>query len=173
MELPVLQGGTVVLRPPRGGELEALCARIAADPMTNVWWGASAARVLGWLTAEGVMALLITCDDGIIGVVTAHEETDPDYRSAGLDIAVLGPYTGRGLGVDALTTLARWLFETRGHHRLTIDPALDNARATRAYEKAGFERVGVMRRYERGPDGEWRDGLLMDMLEEDLRSPAG
>jgi aminoglycoside 6'-N-acetyltransferase len=33
----------------------------------------------------------------------------------------------------------------------------------------GFRRVGIMRKYERGPDGVWRDGLLMDMLEEELR----
>jgi hypothetical protein len=55
------------------------------------------------------------------------------------------------------------------HHRLTIDPAADNAGAIRAYEKVGFRRVGIMRKYERGPDGIWRDGLLMDLLEEEFR----
>jgi aminoglycoside 6'-N-acetyltransferase len=29
--------------------------------------------------------------------------------------------------------------------------------------------VGVMRRYERGVDGSWHDGLLLDLLPEDLR----
>jgi aminoglycoside 6'-N-acetyltransferase len=33
----------------------------------------------------------------------------------------------------------------------------------------GFRRVGIMRKYERGPDGVWHDGLLMDMLREELR----
>jgi aminoglycoside 6'-N-acetyltransferase len=33
----------------------------------------------------------------------------------------------------------------------------------------GFQPVGVMRRYELGPDGVWHDGLLMDLLPEDLR----
>jgi aminoglycoside 6'-N-acetyltransferase len=33
----------------------------------------------------------------------------------------------------------------------------------------GFRPVGVMRRYERGPDGVWHDGLLMDMLAGELR----
>src|SRR5215210_7030084 len=33
---------------------------------------------------------------------------------------------------------------------------------------AGFLQVGVMRRYERGPDGEWHDGLLMDLLAEEF-----
>jgi aminoglycoside 6'-N-acetyltransferase len=29
-----------------------------------------------------------------------------------------------------------------------------------------------MRRYERGPDGTWHDGLLMDLLPEDLTEPG-
>jgi aminoglycoside 6'-N-acetyltransferase len=50
-----------------------------------------------------------------------------------------------------------------------IDPAADNAAAIRAYEKVGFRPVGVMRKYWRAPDGEWRDGLLLDLLAEELR----
>ena len=68
-----------------------------------------------------------------------------------------------------MRTLARWLIEERGHHRLTIDPAVANERAIRSYEQVGFRRVGVMRRYERGVDGSWHDGLLLDLLPEDLR----
>jgi L-amino acid N-acyltransferase YncA len=41
--------------------------------------------------------------------------------------------------------------------------------AIRAYEKVGFRRVGVMRSYERGPDGSWHDNLLMDLLAGELR----
>jgi aminoglycoside 6'-N-acetyltransferase len=32
----------------------------------------------------------------------------------------------------------------------------------------GFRRVGIIRNYERGPDGVWHDGLLMDMLKEEF-----
>jgi RimJ/RimL family protein N-acetyltransferase len=39
---------------------------------------------------------------------------------------------------------------------------------TSAREKAGFKPVGVMRRYERLPGGEWHDGLLMDLLADEL-----
>ena len=67
--------------------------------------------------------------------------------------------------------LARYLIEERGHHRLTIDPAADNAPAIRAYEKVGFRPVGVMRSYERGPDGTLHDGLLMDLLADELVTP--
>ena len=44
-----------------------------------------------------------------------------------------------------------------------------NAAAIASYAKVGFRPVGVMRQYERGPDGTWHDGLLMDLLEPDLR----
>ena len=49
-----------------------------------------------------------------------------------------------------------------------IDPAADNVAAIRAYEKVGFRPVGVMRQYERLPGGEWHDGLLMDLLADEL-----
>jgi aminoglycoside 6'-N-acetyltransferase len=48
--------------------------------------------------------------------------------------------------------------------RIVIDPAAGNARAIRAYEKVGFRGVGLMREYERGSDGTWHDGLLMELL---------
>ena len=77
-------------------------------------------------------------------------------------------HQGRGVGPEAIRLAARWLIDERGHHRITIDPAAANARAIRAYEKVGFRRVGVLREYERGPDGTWRDGLLMDLLAAEL-----
>jgi aminoglycoside 6'-N-acetyltransferase len=85
-----------------------------------------------------------------------------------MDIFVGERHRGRGLGPDALRTLARYLIQERGHHRLTIDPAAENATAIRAFERAGFRRVGVMREYWRSPDGVWRDGLLLELLAGDL-----
>jgi aminoglycoside 6'-N-acetyltransferase len=104
----------------------------------------------------------------VVGAIQYHEENDPMYRHAGMDIYLTTSRHGEGLGTEALRVLARYLFEERGHHRLTIDPAADNAAAIRAYERVGFRRVGIMREYERAPEGEWRDGLLMDMLEEEF-----
>jgi aminoglycoside 6'-N-acetyltransferase len=56
----------------------------------------------------------------------------------------------------------------QGHHRFTIDPAVANERAIRAYAKLGFRSVGVMRAYELGADGTWHDGRLMDLLAGEL-----
>ncbi len=62
--------------------------------------------------------------------------------------------------------------QDRGHHRLVIDPAADNEAAIRCYAAVGFRPVGVLRRYERDVDGAGRhDGLLMDLLAEDLAQP--
>src|SRR5215213_5782596 len=78
---------------------------------------------------------------------------EPDFRHAGIDVFLAGRAQGSGLGTDAVRTLARYLIHERGHHRLTIDPAADNAAAIRAYEKVGFRAVGVMRQYWRSPEG--------------------
>jgi aminoglycoside 6'-N-acetyltransferase len=91
------------------------------------------------------------------------------YRHAGIDLFLSQEFQGRGLGTDAVRTLALHLVRDRGHHRLVIDPAADNTAAIRAYEKVGFRPVGVMRRYERLPGGEWHDGLLMDVLANEIR----
>lgn len=65
--------------------------------------------------------------------------------------------------------VARHLVHDRGHHRLVIDPAADNEPAIRCYAAVGFRPVGIMRRYERDADGAgWHDGLLMDLLAEEL-----
>jgi aminoglycoside 6'-N-acetyltransferase len=51
------------------------------------------------------------------------------------------------------------------YRHATIDPARANTAAVRAYEKAGFRAIGVMRAYERDADGpEWHDGLLMEFI---------
>jgi aminoglycoside 6'-N-acetyltransferase len=62
----------------------------------------------------------------------------------------------------------RDLVERRGHHHLTIDPALENTRAIACYRKVGFRDVGVLRSNERGADGSWHDTLLMDLVADDL-----
>jgi ribosomal protein S18 acetylase RimI-like enzyme len=59
--------------------------------------------------------------------------------------------------------------ELTGGDDETVVFAAHNQRAIRSYRRVGFRPVGIMRRYERGADGTWRDGLLMDLLPEDLR----
>ena len=103
----------------------------------------------------------------VAGLIIYREELDPDHKHAALDIALHPDYQNQGLGSDALRALSQWLF-ARGHHRVTIDPGADNDRAVRSCMRAGFRKVGVMRRYERGADGTWHDCVLMELLDDDL-----
>jgi aminoglycoside 6'-N-acetyltransferase len=118
---------------------------------------------------EGSVVFSILADGAVVGCIEYAEESDPDYRHVGVDLFVSTNAQGRGVGTDALRTLIAYLLDDLGHHRVIIDPAIENKRAIHVYEKLGFRRVGVMRRYERAVDGEWRDGLLMELLAEELR----
>jgi aminoglycoside 6'-N-acetyltransferase len=159
----------VTLRPLAAADASRL-GRIVAEPEIARWWlGLTEQDVLEMAEPdEAELVFAVELDGEVIGLAQAGEETDPQYRRASLDIFLGTEWHGLGLGADTIRTLARWLFEERGHHRITIDPALANERAIRSYERVGFKRVGVMRRYERGTDGEWHDGLLLDLLPEDL-----
>jgi aminoglycoside 6'-N-acetyltransferase len=104
----------------------------------------------------------------VIGLAEFSEPGENEFKHAGIDLFLTSSQHGRGLGRDAVRTLARWLVDERGHHRLTIDPALANEAAIRSYEAVGFKRVGVLRRYWRDPDGVCQDGLLLDLLADEL-----
>ncbi|MGG2463885.1 aminoglycoside 6'-N-acetyltransferase [Streptomyces sp. RGM 3693] len=154
-----LRGEDVVLRPVGGGEGEVL-GRIVREPEVAAWWSPPE-------DYEGMLAVVF--EGEVIGAVQFEEETDPEFRRAGIDIFLTARHHGKGLGADAVRTLARWLVRERGHHRLTIDPAAANTAAIRSYRKVGFKPVGIMRAYGRDHQtGRWQDALLMDLLAEEL-----
>jgi aminoglycoside 6'-N-acetyltransferase len=164
----ILRGERVLLRRGRPEDTDRLF-QIRNEPEVIRWWGSDEIEDISDQFIEADEGFVIEAYGEVVGAIQYHEEDDPMYRHAGIDIFLTASRHGQGLGTEAIRLLARHLFEERGHHRLTIDPAADNAAAIRAYEKAGFRRVGIMRNYERGPDGVWHDGLLMDMLREELR----
>jgi aminoglycoside 6'-N-acetyltransferase len=155
-----LRGSLVTLRPVEPADLPALHA-ILDEPDVARWW-----RRAEWerVDEEDAVTFTIFADGAVAGCIQSSEETDPDYFSAALDIFVGTAAQGRGVGPDAMRTLITWLVDVRGHHRLTVDPAVENARAIHVYEKLGFRRVGVLRQYERVEDEVWRDALLMELL---------
>ncbi|MEU8874380.1 GNAT family protein [Streptomyces javensis] len=168
-----LRGARVVLRPTVPSDVPSLAA-IRATPEVYARWRGGAdlvAAVREDLAETGAEHLTIedSEDEGVvIGMIQWSAEADPDYRHANIDIYLDPAVHGQGLGTDAVRTLARHLITDHGHHRIVIDPAADNAAAIRCYAKVGFRPVGVMRSYERGADGTWHDGLLMDLLAGEL-----
>jgi aminoglycoside 6'-N-acetyltransferase len=148
---------------------------ILATPKVSRWWPAEEELAWPFEAANTVdrFAVVEVGSEDVIGMAQYWQEQDPQHRHAVVDVFLDPRVHGHGLGTDVVRTLARHLLEDRGHHRVTIDPAVANASAIRCCEKVGFRRVGVLRRYERSPEtGTWRDVLLMDLLAEDLTSPS-
>jgi aminoglycoside 6'-N-acetyltransferase len=108
--------------------------------------------------------LSILVDGEVAGLIQYSEELEPDYKSASIDVYLGERFQGRGIGTAAVRMMVEYLMDERGHHRITIDPAVDNERAVRAYAKAGFRTVGVLEAQWRDPDGVWQDALLMEIV---------
>jgi aminoglycoside 6'-N-acetyltransferase len=167
--MSVLRGERILIRPMTPDDVPKMFA-IQAQPRVTAAFGEPDLEKLegkGSGTDECTV-FAIELDGEVVGLVQYHEEDDPVYRHAGIDIFLSENVQGQGLGTEAVRTMAEYLIRERGHHRLVIDPAAHNTAAIRAYEKAGFKPVGVMRQYERLPGGEWHDGLLMDLLADEL-----
>jgi aminoglycoside 6'-N-acetyltransferase len=166
-EIPV--SGRLRLRAASPADLPRLEV-ILTEPSVAQWWTAAgeAGAAADWLAGDDAIQFVIEDDGAVIGSIQVDEELDPDYQFASIDLFLTYAAQGRGLGPDVIRAIARYLFDVRGHHRLTIDPNVANLRAIRAYEKVGFRPVGVMRAYERNADGAWHDNLLMDLLAGEL-----
>jgi aminoglycoside 6'-N-acetyltransferase len=155
------------LRPVRSDDAASLL-RIHRSPEVKRWWG-DPAPGFPWSDDPEAIRLVIDVDAAVAGLVQFSEELEPRYRHATVDVFLDPSLHGRGLGTAVLRRLLAHLFEDRGHHRVTIDPAAANTAAIRCYEKAGFRPVGLMRQYEREPDSDqWHDGLLMEALANEM-----
>jgi aminoglycoside 6'-N-acetyltransferase len=166
----ILNGRTVLLRPATTADVERLLS-IRREPEVARRWGDVDEDEIRSEFVDSDEVFVIERGGEVVGAIQYHAELEPMYRHASIDIFVATAHQRRGIATDAIGTLAAYLLGPRGHHRLTIDPAADNLAAIAAYEKVGFRRVGVMRAYERGPDGMWHDGLLMDLLAGELVEP--
>jgi aminoglycoside 6'-N-acetyltransferase len=167
---PTLVGSRVIVRPGTKVDVAAL-RTIRSEPGVSVWWGEPDSpeeveeHLLG---SSDSVELVIEVEGEVAGGIQYHEELGAQYRHAGIDIYLGKRWQNRGLGTEAIRLVARFLYEQRGHHRITIDPAAANLQAIASYKKVGFRPVGIMRQYDRGADGVWRDGLLLDMLRDEL-----
>lgn len=166
----MLHGQHVLLLPVLPEHVPEL-RRILAEPEVRVRWRDEAASP-GWpFDDPSATRFAVLVDGGVQGLVQFDEQQEVDYRYASIDIFLDPAVHGHGVGRDAVRTLARYLVHDRAHHRLVIDPAADNEAAIRCYAAVGFRPVGIMRRYERDADGDgWHDGLLMDLLADELDS---
>ena len=159
--------GRLRLRP-LAPEDEAELLRIHATPEVARWWD-EPEEGFPFSDDPDATRLVIEVDGRVGGMIQYAEELTPKYRHASIDLFLDPALHNQGHGSEAVRQVVRLLIDERGHHRITIDPAAANAAAIRAYEKVGFKPVGIMRSYERDQDGHgWHDGLLMELLAEDV-----
>ena len=161
-----LRGPRVLLRATTPDDAARLLP-IRNEPEVVRWWSDLEPGEMDEFVADE-HSFAIEVDGEVVGAVQFAEEADPMYRHANIDLYLTAARRGQGIGPEAIRLLARHLIDVRGHHRLTIDPAAANEAAIHAYQKVGFRPVGVMRSYERGPEGTWHDGLLMELLAGEL-----
>jgi aminoglycoside 6'-N-acetyltransferase len=158
-----LRGERVVIVPAGPGNAERL-RELRVDPEVARWWDPPPDE---WPLAEepGLRVFALLVDGEPAGALQYWEESDPGSRYADVDILVGSDHQGRGLGTEAMRLIVRHLVDDRGHHRITLSTAVDNARAIHVYEKVGFRPVGVTRKSDLDArTGEWRDELLMEYV---------
>ncbi len=165
-----LVGSQVRLRRATSQDIDALLP-IRRSPEVYARWRGGAdlhAAIAEDLAEPGATAYVIEVGGRVVGWIQWSAEEEPDYRFAAIDLYLDPAVHNRGIGTDAVRTVVAHLIAVHGHRRFEIDPAVDNAAAIRCYTKVGFRPVGVRRRSERGPDGTWHDGLLMDLLADEF-----
>ena len=152
-----------VLEPVRPEHAERL-RELRATPEVARWWDPAAE---GWPLEPDpdLHRFTLLLDGEVVGYMQFAEERQEEFRHADVDI-FLGPdHQGRGLGGEAMRAMLRHLIDGRGHHRVTLSTAPDNARAIRSYERVGFRAVGLMRKASLNRvSGEWVDELLMEYV---------
>ena len=168
--MTLLNGSAVQLRPVTRSDLPVLVPIRRAPEVQARWGGGGDARatIEAELDDPNLTAFVIEMRGQVVGWIHWAAEENPNYRYATIDLYLAPEMHNRGLGTDAVRTLARYLIDELRHHRLEVDVAADNAAAIGCFRKVGFRPVGVRRFAERDYDGRWSDGLLMDLLAEEL-----
>ena len=154
-----------VFRPLQTDDLPRL-AEWLARPHVAEWWGPpegldEVRREYGEAMASDVVWPFVAVLDGVpVGFVQVYDvmradpswwqdERDPGARGIDQFIADAS-LLGRGLGSRMVAEIVAQIFADPAVTKVQADPSPDNARAIRAYEKAGFRRTGRVTT----PDGE-------------------
>jgi aminoglycoside 6'-N-acetyltransferase len=133
-----------------------------ADPDVSRFWDDEVytrEEILERLRRREVESYVVEEDGEPVGYLQAWEDGDDPDR--GIDMFLVPPARGRGIGPQAARILADRLLGERGWTRVTVDPYLWNEPAIRAWRRAGFRDVE-----EREPDeGHTSRWLLMELAE--------
>jgi ribosomal-protein-alanine N-acetyltransferase len=159
-------------------ELAALNARNRADvervspPQPDDTYSAAgqAARITSILreTAQGLrLNWTIRVDSAIAGDISLHGIHRGPVQTANVGYMVDASYRGRGVATAAVRLVVARAFGELRLHRLDAGAMPSNVGSQRVLEKAGFTRVGVLRRYLFIGDA-WQDHVLYELVGPDF-----
>jgi aminoglycoside 6'-N-acetyltransferase len=136
----VIRGERTLLRPATDDDLDLLVGWLA-DPEVYAWWEGrplsreEVADVYTGRKRPEVEPFVIEADGVPVGYLQIWQGTE---KSGGIDMFLVPGARGRGLGPDAARAASSFLLDQRGWTEVTVDPVVDNLRAIRAFERAGF-----------------------------------
>jgi aminoglycoside 6'-N-acetyltransferase len=151
-------GAGLAARPLRHSDLTDI-ERMLSVPEVAQWYdddplADQIAEMAEHIESDYVSPFLIALNGKPIGYIQAYHANCEEFwtrfgvprETFGLDM-FLAEARERGLGSRLTRAMIDRLFAMDGVVRVHIDPDPANARAIRAYEKAGFRRVGVFPGY--------------------------
>ncbi len=130
-------------------------------------WLEFASKADPWKDGELHLAIVKKKTGVFLGAVGLRDIALP-HRRAELGISIHDPKNrSKGYGTDA-TRVMLWIgFHILGLKSVYLDTFPDNKEALRAYVKAGFKEVGLLRNTE-FREGEFQDLLIMDILRDEF-----
>jgi RimJ/RimL family protein N-acetyltransferase len=178
--VPVLPGRQVRLRPARPSDA-GVVGRLGVDPLIHRFYGRERAARRGLTAAEarrvvarlmghgGTQGWAIEAGGRLVGVARLFA-VEPNERRAWYSVALLShDSVGRGLGTEATRLVLTYAFAVLGMHRVSARVLDFNARAVALLRGAGFVVEGREREW-LFFEGEWRDALLLGVLEHEFRA---
>jgi len=134
----------------------------SAAPTTR--WHLPRPLAAGAYDAHALRRYAIVAGERVIGTCRLWV---PQFSGVELAIAIFDPEArGRGIGTFAVQKMCDVAFSELRAHRVELGVYPDNVAAIRVYEKCGFRREAMLRKYIHH-DGKWRDLLWMARLRTD------
>jgi aminoglycoside 6'-N-acetyltransferase len=140
----VITGRLTRLRPADEDDLDLLAGWFADAEFLDNWGDGPltrdevAAKYVG-RRRPTVESFIVLAGDFPIGYAQYWHAGEAD---GGIDLILAPSARGHGYGPDVAVALTRHLLDELRWTRVTVDPAAANARAVRAWEKAGFRLAG-------------------------------
>lgn len=177
----MIKGNKVFLRPAREQDFPLLYKWVNNPTVVRFWYGRDKPRSMDWITKHfkpiikgksNSTCWIIEIGSKPIGFMYSTVDKNDDKEFTGrVEVDILigeDKEWEKGYGTDALKAMIKYAFQIQKAERVFIMPRISNTRAIHVYEKAGFKKEGILRRFEKF-EGEWIDCVMMAIIKDEFR----